>query len=324
MRVRKLADRVALALALLFTVLCVGTGLQTGYRLMDTDERVYRETLLAMRRGDGYYDAMRAALVRKEHAEPTQVRAIRPPTLYVALSVFPSRAWRWVVGVVYLAAMLLAWRLGRLYGDWGGPVAVALVGIWCQAFSYYLFLHAELWGMPLALGAALALRRERNGVAAALAAVAAVIRELYAPLLVIGFVLARGRRRMPWVGAAAATVAVYALHAVLAQRVLATHGYEAAMGNEHLDWDFVVRALTLGPAWWERTIGFATVIGGAVGLVRAAAVDVAARFLLPFAVVMLVAAVLATRVYWSAVWAAPFAAFLPAVFGTNSRTSASA
>jgi hypothetical protein len=325
MRARTLADPVAVALALLFTVVCVGTGLRAGYRLQDVDERVYHETLVSMRRGEGYYDAMRDALVRKEKAPPTQVRAIRPPTVYLFLSRFPASWWRWIVGAVYLAVMLLAWRLGRVYGDYGGPVAVVFAGVWCYEFSYYLFLHAEVWGLPFALGAALAVRSRKDGAGAGLAAVATIVRELYAPLLLLGFLMARRRSRLTWVVAAAGVAAFYLVHARLADHVLAAHGYEASIGNEHFDRDFVLRALTAGPDLWERAVGFLTLFGGLAGMVAAwRRRDRAARFLLPFALVMIVAALAATRVYWSAVWAVPLAAFVPGLFGANTRTSPSA
>src|SRR5947209_20575020 len=99
-----------------------------------------------MNRGDGYYVAMRKALVRKEGAPPTQVRSVRPPTMFLLLYAFPPRAWRWLVGVVFFVALALAWRLSRPLAWWAGPVAVCLAAVWLLVASPRLYLHSELWG----------------------------------------------------------------------------------------------------------------------------------------------------------------------------------
>ena len=75
-------------------------GIRTGYRTVDVDEVVCRDTVVAMQHGHGYYPAMRDALVAKEGAPPSQVRAVRPPTLYLFLARFPERSWRYLVGAV--------------------------------------------------------------------------------------------------------------------------------------------------------------------------------------------------------------------------------
>jgi hypothetical protein len=323
MRVRTLADPISVALALVFTVLSVANGLRIGFDVMDADERVYRNTLVAMQDGEGYYDAMRDALVAKEGEPPSQVRAIRPPTTYVALHLFPEGSWRWVVGIVYLAVCLLVWRLARPFDDLAGPAALVLAGSWCLGFSYYVFLHAELWGLPFLLGGALALRDpDRHGLAAGLLAIAAVVRELYGLPLVVGVVLAR--RRRPWIAAVAVVGLFYVVHYALASSVVVAGGHEAAFGNEDLTLRFLLRTISPGVGGWEYTVGVLTVVAGGVGLALAARRDLAARLLLPSAVVLAVAGVVATRVYWSAVWAVPMAAFVPAAFALVRRGRATA
>jgi hypothetical protein len=133
-------------------------GLRTGYRETDVDEVVYRDTVVAMQDGQGYYPAMREALVAKEGAPPSQIRSVRPPTLYLFLSRFPPGTWRYLVGAVYLATMLLAWRLARTMHPLGGPIAVFLTGMWMVGASPLFFLNTELWGLPLLLAA-----RSRSG-----------------------------------------------------------------------------------------------------------------------------------------------------------------
>src|SRR5438067_6275990 len=92
-------DRAAVAIVAVFAVVAVAVGLHTGYRQVDVDELVYRRTLVAMHHGAGYYRAMSHALVRKEGAPPTEVRSIRPPTMFLLLYGLPASSWRWVVGI---------------------------------------------------------------------------------------------------------------------------------------------------------------------------------------------------------------------------------
>ena len=75
-------DRVALALVVALGALTLAVGLRASTSQSDIDELVYRRTLVSMNHGDGYYAAMRKALVRKEGAPPTQVRSVRPPTMH--------------------------------------------------------------------------------------------------------------------------------------------------------------------------------------------------------------------------------------------------
>src|SRR5205085_1387242 len=82
--------------AVLLAAAATAEGVKQGNTLRDADEIVFQTTLHEMQVGRGYYPAMRAALVAKEHHPPTQVRAIRPPTLFLLLRPFPARSWRYV------------------------------------------------------------------------------------------------------------------------------------------------------------------------------------------------------------------------------------
>src|SRR2546423_537877 len=141
MKPRAASSVLAVALALV----AVFAGLHTGNKVLDTDEDVYQRTLRSMRSGEGYYPAMRDALIVKEKARPSSVRAIRPPTLFLFLRWFPERSWRWLVGLIYLAVLLAIARLGEPYGRYGSIVATTAGGVWMIGASSYLYLHAELW-----------------------------------------------------------------------------------------------------------------------------------------------------------------------------------
>lgn len=82
-----------------------------------------------------------------------------------------------LVGAVYLATPLLAWRLARRLHPLCGPGAVLLTGMWALGAAPYLFLHTELWGVRFLLAGALALRNERGAAAAVALRVSALLRE---------------------------------------------------------------------------------------------------------------------------------------------------
>jgi hypothetical protein len=320
------AAAVLLALGLALTATLV--GVRTGWHPADADEIVFRDTLIFMRQGTGFYQAQREALIVKERRPPTSVRAIRPPTVYLVLRWFPPGSWRWLVGLVYLADLLLAWRLARAHGPPAGLMGVALAGIWILGFSSYLFLHAEVWGLPLFLGGLLALRAERAWTAAGLFVAATCVRELYAVGLLGGLVLAvtgivashgpwrplRTRLR-PWLVAVAGVCVLYAIHTALAMRVLSAHGYNARLGNEQRTMAFLLRLaapISSGPG---ELFGIAVAVLGVVGGLRVARRDPAAAVAVGGGVALFAASVWATRVYWSACWAVPLAAFAPVALG---------
>ena len=304
-------DIVALVLAVLLAAAATAEGVKQGNTLRDADEIVFQTTLHEMQVGRGYYPAMRAALVAKEHHPPTQVRAIRPPTLFLLLRPFPARSWRYVVGLVYLAVLLGAWRLGRPFGRYGGVLAVIGGGVWLLAFSDFLYLHAELWGLPFLVWGAVAVRSGDDIGAAALLASAVCFRELFAVAFVVAAVVRRVRR--PWIVATIALAALTAVHYYFASEVLGKRGKEAALGNEHLTVRFALRVISPGTGTANFIFGVAVLALALVGLVLAArAGDRAAWVIGSFVVFMVPAAEISTRIYWSAAWAVPATAFAPA------------
>ena len=289
-------DRVSVLVAAVLAVLATVIGVGNGYRVVDVDEVVFRDTLVAMRQGEGYYPAMRDALVAKEGAPPTQVRSIRPPTLFLFLSRFPPASWRYLAGIVYLAILLLAWRLGRPLHPYGGPIAVVLAGMWVLGATEVLFLHGELWGLPFLMAGALAMRNERWALAAVAVGLAAVQREIFVLPLLVGLVVVP--RRRAWVGVVAVAVGLGVLHAVLAADVLADQGREAPFGQSGLGPRYILSALSPSDQPFGWLIGIPTVVLGFLGLRRRWADDPAAKMLLPFAAMMVPITVFLGREYW--------------------------
>jgi hypothetical protein len=307
-------DAVAVALAGVLAVMALTVGLRTGLDTVDVDEAVYLRTLWAMQDGEGYYDAMSAALVQKEGAPPSQIRSVRPPTLFLALAPFPEGAWRWLSGGIVLATLLMAWRVARAASPVAGPLAVVLVGVWMLTAFPLLFLHAELWGLPLVLGGVLAVRDRRFVLGAGLLAGAVVTRELYLVYLVGALIWVPARK--PFVVALGALGILGAVHVALTSRILDPAGREADFGNE-AGWRHALTALSPagGPTMWA--IGVVCVTVGLVVLVRARRGPhaVEARVVLSGAVPLLVAATTIGRTYWTLTFAPILACYAAMAVG---------
>lgn len=309
-------DVIAVLMALAFASVAVVSGLQTGYSRMDVDERVYHDTLLHMRAGESYYPAMRDALVRDKNERPTALRSLRPPTLFLLLRPLPPSSWRWVVGLVYLAIALLAWRLGRFFGALGGPVAVALAGIWLFGFTDVLFLHSEVWGLPFFMAGVVALRRQRDAEAAAWMTAATLFRELFALGLLLGFVL---RRRRAWLVAVAVVGVALLVHALLARAALSPTGHDAGFGNEHRTLAFLLALVSPARERAAYAFGVMAAILGIAGGVRSRRSDPAAHLVVTYSVTLIVLSAYATRAYWSAAWAPLLASYVPGAIWVATR-----
>ena len=308
----------ATILAVVFAVIAVFTGIHTGNKVLDTDEAVYQRTLREMRNGVGYYRAMSDALVVKEGARPDSVRAIRPPTEFLILRWFPERSWRYIVGLVYLAVLLGLGRLGERFKPYGAEIAVIAGGVWMIGASSYLYLHAELWGLPFFVAGLVAARDEQDGRAAALIAIAAVIRELYGLGLVLGLLFAK--RKWIWLVAISVVVGLAGVHYSLARDVLVAHGHQVALGNEPITFHSVLRFISPGDRTAAFVLGLSMLVLGFVGAVRHFQ-DQSARILLPFATVMIVAGIVATRSYWNLTYGPALSSFAPAATTLRRRAT---
>lgn len=305
----------SLGVALAFASLALAVGLATGYRTMDVDEVAYRQTLRLMQAGDNYYDAMHTALLEKEGAPPSEVRAIRPPTIFLLLEHFPERSWRWLSGLPIFATVLLGWALAHFFSPRAGAPAAVLVGLWMLGASPYLFLHAEFWGLPLALGGLYLLATQRPGPAAGLLMGATLVRELYLVWLIAAFLVAPKRRA--WWGCSGVVVVCAAVHAYLANQVLADHGYQPPLngtlqGLASFFGGFSPSATLLGGA-----VGAASAVLGFIALGRLLRRPRSRRLALAVLVaagVLLVLTTFAGRTYWGLTYGPILAVFAPLAF----------
>lgn len=312
----RLIDALAVALAVLLAGAALQAGLREGFSSGDVDEVVYLRTLWGMQDGQSYYDATREALTQKEGAPPSQLRSVRPPTLYLALEPFPQDAWRWLAGGLFLAILLLAWRLARATSAVAGVVGVVMVGIWMWTASPWLFLHAELWGLPFVLGGLLALRNRRWWLAALLLVMAVGVRELYLVYFLAALVFVP-RRRWFVVGGGVLAVAG-TVHVALASRILDPDGREADFGKDAgLRHVLDTLSPSTGPMMWA--IGIVVTVVGLVVLVRLARRPgaIEPRIALAGAVPLLLAAVTVGRTYWVLTYAPVLACYAAMVVGSG-------
>jgi hypothetical protein len=264
--------RATLLVAATFTVVAVVVGVRVADSDLDVDEVVYQSTIHGMRAGQSYYPAMRDALVAKEGAPPSQLRSVRPPTLYLLLRPFPKAAWRWLVAFPVAAATLLAGcladRLGRrrYHEVPPGAVAAGLVGAWMVAATPLLYLHAELWGLPLVLAGLVAIDTGHRDRAACLFAAAAAFRELYLVWFVVAWALSW--RRRAWWAAAACVGVLGAVHLRLASHILSAHGKEAPLGGTFHHVREVFGAFSPSRALFAMIVGTVALVAAAVGLAR--------------------------------------------------------
>lgn len=289
-------------LAALIAVALVVVGSVVGAQstVVDVDEVLFRSTILHMQAGDSYYDAFRTAIEEKSGVGPSQVRAVRTPVVSTLLEPLPASSWRWVAAIPAFALCLAAAALAGADAI-AQRAAAVLAGTWMLVSLPLLYLHAELWGAPLVLVAALALGAGRDGPAAALAVAAAAFRELFGVSLLAGLVLRRARR--PWVVALAVAAVGATLHYRWASRILDPDGYEPAL----VALDPYTRYVSPGAGGAAQVLGVAMLVAALAGwwLRRD---DERFRFLVAFSLPLIVATAAFGRAYWSLLWCGPSSA----------------
>ena len=297
--------------ALLVGLVFLGLALLVGFRAAagqtwDVDERAFHDTLVSMHHGEGPYAALRDALITKEGAAPSNVRAYRLPTLAWLQALVPVGSLRWLVAIPFATMLWAAWRIGRPHGPWGGTASVALVGFWIVGASPLLYLHHEIWAAPLLL-AGLAVVDRRPRLAAVLLGGAVAIRELFAATFVAG--LALHRRSRTWWAVTGVLAAGGIAHVIVASRYLDPDGVQPALA-----WDGFQLG-SIGPA---GSIAGAVlgVVGGGLGLLGAAALarrgSKAGRIAVVHGVLAMVATIAVGRTYWGYSWGPALACFAPA------------
>jgi hypothetical protein len=259
--VRRAAVAVTLALCAIYAILPPARGAEHF-----VDQVINRETVDSMRAGAGYYPAMDKAL-RRHGGAVSSVRAFRLPEIFVLWRVLPGpRAiWLFFVGLVAITALLLL-------DITSCPVIIPFVAwymlnaarphighVWLDQY-----LIVELWVTPAAAVVLWGWRRSKWALAAAFAAVASLLRELAVGLVAGGLLAAHVRHhpRRPWLIAAGAVVAGFAVHSVLASSHLVAHGHEIALlgtgGPSRVGSMMGVglpQGVLLGPLVWILAVG---------------------------------------------------------------------
>ena len=200
----------------------------------------YLRTVQHMQDGQGYYPAMRQAFL-DGGVTLGRARAFRLPTIFWL--------WRWIPESLLYATFLLVvvvgttWLMVRITNHpWAAlPVALYLAsaGRLANTAVSELWLLVEFWSVPALAGGVLAWERGRDGLSAGCFLLAALLREVSAPLLCSGLLVAhlRGRTRRPWLVALGVFSITFAVHLVIAQRYVVTPGNDADLvGTGNAPW----------------------------------------------------------------------------------------
>lgn len=211
----------------------------------DLDHEVDLVTVGAMRHGADFWHAMDEGL-RWVYGPASTIRAYRMPTVFLVWRWLPS--WSWWPLFVALAASS-GWLAARLAGrSWVMPVVAGLLVAHGKGPGYTQYLLVEPWAVPCVLGCLLAYRRERWGLAVALALAAGLVREQAAVLLLLGLVVAVARRQpwRCWALGVVAWLAAFAVHAWRVSELLVADGRETnLLGTSH-GWSSVVHMAAYG------------------------------------------------------------------------------
>lgn len=202
---------------------------QQGRRHLD--HIAFLDVLREMRGGAGYYDAFIVGM-GSIGARIDELRAFREPLSFWAWSALPED---WLQPgfflVVVLGSSLLAASASRV------PELGLAVGAYLATAGVFngvdAWLISELWAVPFVLLACSAWLRRMDWLAAGAATVAILIRET-AVLLPIGFLLgsrSAGRRPAPWVVCLAAGSVGLGLHWLAASGHLIEDGSSATLGG---------------------------------------------------------------------------------------------
>ena len=196
------------------------------------DHFAFQKTVELMDHGENYYDAYRDAF-GIERDPPSQARDFRPPFAFMVwrLMPFDQLYTGYLVLVVGVTSLLLLFAARY-------PIAVVPVTFFLLIAGRIPgsptseeWLLAELWTVPLIAGSYLAWKLRRWWWAAALAALAALTRELTVPVLLMGLVLAHRRKlpRLPWIACSAAAAVALVVHFVVAAQHTVATGQEATI-----------------------------------------------------------------------------------------------
>lgn len=235
------------------------------------DHGLFRITVQSMRDGADYYSSFDAALdvvYGPTRAGVTEtVRGFRLPTTFFLWHLLPNDQYVWwlFVGLSGLAGIAASRFLTR-------PILGVLVVVYLLSIGMLVdggrwtaqFMTTELWAVPPLMGAVLMARRERWWLAAGLALLATLVRELAAPFLVVGLGVALlGRApRAPWLTAVGLALVAYARHVVLATRFIDPNVVQNPIVDDvNLPWTIIEMmgfalpaGVVIGPALWMLAV----------------------------------------------------------------------
>ncbi len=286
---------VGLICSVVLAALATFVGVSSDRSAVDVDQAVYEQTLQSMHQGQNYYQAMRAALVGKEGAPPSQVRSIRMPTEFWILAPLPLEVIRWLMFVPFVAIVRCVYELAARRHIWLGVLAASVASLWLIGASPHLYLHAELWGLAFAAGGVLALVRKQFALAACALLIAVLFRELYLVLLLTATAFAPVRRYLAV--AVLLAIASLSVHAWRAQSVLVEQGREQALNGTN-GWHQTLSAISPSPHTGGWIVGSLTTVLALYALARAVRSDFVARVMLFYALVMLSLTFTFGRTYW--------------------------
>jgi hypothetical protein len=197
------------------------------------DHFVYLSTTREMHHGASFYRAFTDGS-ELQGIIVGQPRGYRMPTIFLLWRLVPVD---WLYGL-YIVAVVIGTVAVCCFIVRYAPAAIP-VGLYLLLIgrrptnpTFEGWLMVELWALPAVAGCLVAARRDKPWPAALLAALAALIREVAAVLLVAGLVEAALRRRrlkdmLPWLTGMAILLGAFAVHLAVAG------DYTRPPGNDH-------------------------------------------------------------------------------------------
>ena len=276
----KSVARVVLALFIVALFLglpgSVGPGPQTASWPGDT--ALYRAVIVRLRKGESYEPAA-VAEMRARHFQMRPFLVVRPPALEVMLSWAPNDRAPAIAQALLALCVLVAWMFrlrDALPGPWGlawTGLAVSTGVIAGMIGGEAPLFHEEWAGLLIALS--LALRTDRRfAVAVGLGLLAALIRELAIPYLLVMAAFAgmekRWRESAAFGAALAVSILALAVHAGAVNSLLTSQDQASRHWMGFAGWPLITAAnswnliaVLFGP--WLRAFIFPLALIGALG-----------------------------------------------------------
>jgi hypothetical protein len=228
------------------------------------DDVAFYKGVVARVRAGQPYEAAAVAQLRAVGGPLRPFLVVRPPLLAMGLARLPDTRTADRLLALLSGGAILAWAVRFLRLGWS-PLAVAggalvvFTGVAASMVSDNIGLSHEAWA-GLLITASLALRDERRwGAAVALGLLAALIRELAMPYLLVMALVALAERRRTEAAAFALALAVslaaLGWHAHVVSALTSVHDQTSPGWLKFGGWPFVMAA-----AKWELLV----IVGGAV------------------------------------------------------------